>query len=382
MNQKMKLSISGLALTACAVIAYLGFSLNVSIEKDKELNILKGVELTFSGLESVDAGTDSEGSWDAVRGSVTWANANSNAINSILKSMNDSGVFSLPDGTYTKIDASFGSTTVKWQLKKGNFNSTVTWSGGTTGTYSNSFIIWRASDNAKAMELYFDDYGDTSGDGALLIYQPNVLEPGTFNGNDTVVESYITGVEGSRTQTYSWKNGPLVSGGSTDRARVFLEEMDGGGLLCVKMVVRLNSATATKVQSEIASCDTTPLYYTTAYGQKTTDPFQTTAKVALWEPDGAGDYGNEQSICGTDISSSAFRLDYGIFNGGGFINDGLQASEIPDGFRAAADIDALFAEINDGGQPAIQKLDRTTIDGLATNVAFRSSDSVPTSNSF
>lgn len=375
----LKIHVSSLGLLILAIVVFFGFSLNFSKQSKNQLNLLEGAKLDFAGMAKINAGTDSEDSWGFVRQSVTWANANSNAIDGILRTMNDGGVFNLPDGTYTKIDEPFGNIPAKWQLKKGNFNSTVTWSGGTTGEYKNSFIIWRASDDAKAMELYFDDYGDTSGDGALLIYRPKVLDPATFTGNDTVVESYITGTPGSRTQTYSWKNGPLVSGGGTDRARVFLEEMESGGLLCVKTVVRLNSTIEAQLRSNIASCDTSPLYYSTAYGQKTTDPFQTTAKVALWE---TADYGNQQSICGNNISGTSFRLDYGIFNGSGFINDGLQASEVPADFRSASAIDALFAEINDAGQSAIQRLDRATIDALDTAVDFRSSDAAPTSNSF
>lgn len=376
------------AFIGTVVLVFFTTSLTITRKTSPDITMPEYIHIDLSGIQQLHA---DENAWGIVRGSVTWANANSTAIDSLLNSFNDAGVFELPAGTYTRVDGRSGNVATKWRLDRGNFNASVTASVGSVGDFANRFTLWRADNDEKAFEFYFNDFGDTSA-GALIVYRPQVLNPQQFNGNsESIVESYITGAPGSRSQTYSWTNGPLAADGSTDQARVFLEEMDAGELLCVKAVVRLNEATSNQVRAQFDAlpgdnpCGSGNLYYATGYGQKTAEPFETTAKVALWDGQTGGDenFGDAHRICTLNIESTQFRLDYGLFNGGGFIDDGVAAGDIPAGFRSAADIDILFAEISDDTVDDLQKLTKVTIDGLDSDeIKFHDTDPVPTENSF
>ena len=348
-----------------ALIVFLGLSVTVYEVKTYRIDVPTVLRFDFSGVKEAQA---AESAWGGVRQSVTWANNNGALIDSILTSLNNIGFFAWPDGTtLTRVNVTMGTFTAKILLNRGSTTSDYTISCsacGTTKGFKNRFVIWRNSDNEPAMELYFNDYGDTSGNGAIVIYRTKILNPDQFNGNDTYVESWVTGTSGSRRQTYSWRGGPLISGGVTDRARVFLEEMDSGALLCVKAVVQLTSTAAAEFSS-ITGCTNTPLYYAVAYGQKTASPFETTAKVALWY-DNDTNYGTAGKIC--DFSHS---FDYGLFNGNGFIEDGVSSANIPTGFRAASYIDTLMSEI-DATSTSYEDLRRTTVTGLgAGNIDFK-----------
>lgn len=342
-----------------ALLAFLGASITIYEVKTYRIDRPIELRLDISGIKEAQA---AENAWGGVRQSVTWANANSSLIDSILTGLNSANFFQWPDGTtVARVNVQLGTFTGKIHITK-NATSTynVTCSAcGSGKLFKHRLIIWRQSDDAKALELFFNDYGDVSGSGALVIYRTNVLNPTQFNGNDTFVESWVQSGSDGNIQTYTWSNGPLSSGGPTDRARIFLENMDGGALLCVKAVVRLNSSTASQIESANPLCDTTPLYYAIAYGQKTASPFQTTAKVAVWE---GAQYGTERTACGVDPS-----LDYGLFNGNGFINDNVAEGSVPADFRSGSAIDTLFDQILTE-TTSYEDLRQATIDGL--NVTF------------
>ncbi|HBS06540.1 MAG TPA: hypothetical protein DEA96_16345 [Leptospiraceae bacterium] len=357
-----------------ALLAFLGASITIYEVKTYRIDRPLELRLDVSGIKEAQA---AENAWGGVRQSVTWANANSSLIDSVLTGLNNAGFFQWPNGiTVTRVNVSLGTFTGKIQLNKNasaTYNITCSACGSAQG-FKHRLIIWRQSDDAQALELYFNDYGDTTGSGALVIYRTQILNPTQFNGSDTYVESWVVGSAGSRRQTYSWRDGPLASGGATDRARIFLEEMDGGALLCVKAVIRLNSSTASQISSSIPQCNTTPLYYTVAYGQKTASPFQTTAKVAIWR---SADYGTASTLCGT-----AHNLDFGLFNGNGFIEDGVALGNVPSDFRSGSAINTLFSQIITDTGNAYENLRESDITALdATTVRFFSGATAPTGNS-
>ena len=367
--------------STAALLAFLGASVVIYEVKTYRIDDPLDLRIDLSGIQPVHA---DESAWGGVRQSVTWANNNGALIDSILTALNSNGFFGLPDGLYTRINVAMGTFTAKIRIDKTSSSTSfqITCSAcETQKNFKHRMILWRNSDDAKALELYFNDYGNVSGDGAIVIYRTNVLNPTQFNGSDTYVESWVYQTSNGMAQTYSWVNGPLASGGPTDRARIFLENMNSGELLCVKAVIRLNSTTATQFRSNApwATCNgAQSLYYTVAYGQKNASPFETTAKVAIWDGD---NYGQSSKIC--DFTHS---LDFGLFNGNGFITDGVAASAIPAGHRDGATINTLFASIqNDpGAGNRYQDLRQATIDGLTTsNVTFHSTGVMaPTGNSF
>ncbi|HNJ33232.1 MAG TPA: hypothetical protein PK881_03240, partial [Leptospiraceae bacterium] len=117
-------------------------------------------------------------------------------------------------------------------------------------------------------------------------------------------------------------------------------------------------------------------YYALAYGQKTTSNFETTAQsgVAL------GSLATGGTVCGANI------LGIGIFNGGGFIQDGLSASTVPTGYpdpSAGAGgypgVQTVFGKINTApnGAGTYDDLTLATINGLNTTVTFHPTSDPP-----
>ncbi|MCB1138069.1 MAG: hypothetical protein KDK23_04900 [Leptospiraceae bacterium] len=359
-----------------AALAFLGLSITIYEVNTYRIDRPTELRFDFSGIKPAEAG---ESAWGGVRQSVTWANNNGALIDSVLTALNNVGFFGWPDGTVLKrVNVQMGTFLGKIQLDRGASSSAFSISCSACASnqdFRNRLIIWRQSDGEKAMELYFNDYGDTSGSGAIVIYRTKILNPDQFNGSDTYVESWVKGASGSKRQTYSWRDGPLISGGVTDRARVFLEEMDGGSLLCVKAVIQLTTTAASEFNSIPGCSGNNPLYYAVAYGQKTVSPFETTAKVALWS-DGGGEYGTEKKLC-----SFTHSFDYGLFNGNGFIEDGVSSANIPSGFRAGSNIDTLVTEIGTV-TTAYEDLRKATVNGLGSgNINFKGPATAPTADS-
>ena len=346
-----------------ALLAFLGASITIYEVKTYRIDRPIELRLDISGIKEAQA---AENAWGGVRQSVTWANANSSLIDSILTGLNSANFFQWPDDTtVARVNVQLGTFTGKIHITKNatsTYNVTCSACGSAKG-FKHRLIIWRQSDDAKALELFFNDYGDVSGSGALVIYRTNVLNPTQFNGNDTFVESWVQSGSDGNIQTYTWSNGPLSSGGPTNKARIFLETMASGTLLCVQGVIRLNSTAATEFRdaAPLAGCNAAQnLYYVIGYGQKIASPFQTTAKVAMWDGD---NFGQDGRIC--DISHG---LNYGLFNGNGFINDGVASSSVPSDFRSGSAIDTLFAEIGTSTGNSYDDMQQATIDGL--NVTF------------
>jgi len=248
-----------------------------------------------------------------------------------------------------------------------------------TKSFTNRLKLWRSSDNLDVLELMFDDVNDpNSGDGVLLVYRLAVLSPTVSDNSSLIVESYITGASPSRRQTYSWGAAFWLSGSSaataSDRGRVVLEEMTlglkGGGTatgLCVKIAARTVSTTL--------ACGTGNYYYALAYGQKTGSNFETTAKsgVAL------GTLATGGTQCGANL------LQFGIFNGQGFVADNLASGSVPSGYPDPSvnggypGVTSLFNEINTAGAGAngFDDMLQTKIDGLNTGVTFHPASEAP-----
>lgn len=365
-----------------AILAFLGASVVIYEVRTYRIDDPLDLRIDLSGIQQIDA---AENAWGGVRQSVTWANNNGALIDSLLTALNNNGFFNLPNGTYTRINVNLGTFTAKMRLDKNasaTYNVPCSACPGTPPSFKHRMILWRQSDDAEAMELYFNDYGEVSGSGAIVIYRTKVINPDQFNGNDTFVESWVYQTSNGNAQTYSWANGPLASGGPTDRARIFLENMENGTLLCVQAVIRLNSTSAADFRSNapLAGCDAgQSLYYTVAYGQKNASPFETTAKVGIWDHDS---YGESKNLCDLDDH----QLDFGLFNGNGFIEDGVAAENIPEGFRSGTAIETLFSRINQdpGTGNEYKDLRRATIDGLVAgdsgNIKFHNTETAPTAN--
>lgn len=319
------------------------------------------------GPQAAEAASASD--WTAVRQSATWANNNSNLADQIIMTLKNAGLLA-NSGTFTTTTVING-TSYKIKLQTGgSFNA-----GGVAATatnYSNKFQMWRASDNKVTLQLYFNDVGSPNA-GVLLFYRLAILGPTTSNNEDLIVESYIFGSSPSRKQTYSWGQPFWTSGANAATTsvagRVILEEMTiglvGGGTsagLCVKIVSRT---------TPISGCNgiTGAHYYVLAYGQKTDSNFETTAKAGVHRTSvlTAVNSGNG-GIC------AGGGLNYGLFNGGGFVEDG-QASP-PSGYPNPSagggygGVHALFGELGTAGSGAWDDTQSTMLDTTLATIAF------------
>ena len=333
-------------------------------------------KLVFSGAEKVNA--LSEDQWLFVRQSATWANSNSAIVDKIITSLKDAGLLS-KTGTFSKPDVLINGTTYKIKVDTGTCTSCSGISSASytsTKTFKNRFKMWRASDNKEALELLFDDANTISSNGVLLNYHIAVLSPQVSNNENLVVESYIYGQTPSRKQSYTWSKpfwiAPSAQAATTsDSGRVVLEEMSfglvGGGVvsgLGARIVARTVSQT-------INPCGTGPFYYSLSYMQKTDSNFETTALEGF----AVNNMPVTSTLCGYDI------VKFGIFNGGGFVQDKLEATAVPAGYPTPSgtsyDVQSEFNKIGTVGSRAgsYDDLSQTAIDTYAP--AFRTANDFP-----
>ncbi|MCE9599306.1 MAG: hypothetical protein K8S54_15185 [Spirochaetia bacterium] len=388
---------------AAAVILVIGFSIRLTRESNPagvnfNLPNIRGIEAAFQTMQTgvphlVTGGSEwkvniggprrteaaSASDWAGVRQSATWANANSTMADQIIMSLKNSGLLANSGAWQTTTVINGVSYKVKLQIGgacTGCSNITASAYVGNK-TFANRFKIWRASDGLDVLELLFDDVSTpNTSNGILLTYRLQPLSQGATSDNPAlIVESYISGASPSRKQTYSWGarfwNSGSNASTSSDRGRVVLEEMtlglQGGGMatgLCVRIAARTISLTT--------GCGTGAHYYALAYGQKTDSNFETTAKsgVALNTLTTGG------TVCGLNV------LKFGIFNGGGFVQDNL--SSVPTGYPDPSvnggypGVTALFNKIDTTGSGAgtYDDFAKTRIDGLNT-IDFHPSSEAP-----
>ena len=307
------------------------------------------------GFTSIHAAEDK---WFFVRQSATWARGNSGLADAIISALVNAGLFKWPAGDYTHKGLVSNSETFNIRLGVQGSYTAISSAYSGIKSFSYKFIMFRASDNARALELFFDTTSGSSGDGNLLVYNLNVLNPSVFTGTTALVESYGHGEVGARHQTYSW-NDPLVSGGSSDTGRVVLQEMSG--VLCFKSVVK------TTLTSTLC---TGTLYYSLAYGVKIASPNQSTAKYGI----AADSIDANGQLCGFANADN-----FGLFNDQGFISDGQ--STIPDGFPTASAVTSLYSQIAQdpaaNSLPEGHDLRKSKLDSLNNSIAWRDTSAAP-----
>ena len=322
------------------------------------------LSLVLSSLRELSA---AESLWGFVRQSATWANSNSILIDGIITSVKKSGVLAL--GTYQKSDVDFG-TGVIFKMEIGTVNKTVNLAAksGTT-TYSHYFYLWRQSDGAKALEVFFDDPDSPkTGDGAAAIYKLGLLNPREFDNPNAIVETRVfskclgsqSATEGC--QTYSWANGPIqTSSGFTSNGRVVLTEMSG--ILCVQVLVRSKSGT-----NNCTNVSDTYEYYTLAYGQSLSDPFGAVGRMGYSDSSLYSTVADDGEVCYDGYNPGG----YGYFDKNGFISDGNSSADAAAKYSQKSNVDTAFAAIGttgNGGANGFDDLTTATIDALDSGTA-------------
>ena len=171
-----------------AVAIFLGASLIVREQGSERAFDPGGLRFNVTGPAELNA---AENSWGFVRQSATWANANSNAMDSIITSLNSAGFLSLSTGTrhdFTSVN--IGGRVFKISLQRGSTFSVASTAYGGTKAFANKLIVWRASDDAKALELFWTSSGTLDTIGALMVYRLYYFNPVSFDQATGIVESY------------------------------------------------------------------------------------------------------------------------------------------------------------------------------------------------
>ncbi len=141
-----------------------------------------------------------------------------------------------------------------------------------------------------------------------------------------------------------------------------LEQMDSGTLLCFQSIIRFTSGTFN------CGGDANPDYYSLAYSQETSAPFRATARATLAN-NTIDNTSVSNPVCGLALAS--LQLNYGQFNGNGFITDGV-STEIS-GHPPISRVNTLFSRNGTSGKGGANGFDDTQkakIDALA--IAFKS----------
>lgn len=285
--------------------------------------------------------------WSFVRQSATWARLNTIVLESIILPLRNNRVLE-KDQVYAGITA---NALLFWKISPNVNESQASSAFDGKKTFAHKFELWRNSDKAKAMEVFFDTPSSASGNGILLYYQLNVLNGTEFDGDNVVTESYTFGDSPAKKQTYTWTGGSIVKGGTSDRGRVVLEEMDAGNTFCFKSVVRFNG-------SNKWCGGTAKEYYGVAYSQKFNDDSETTATFSL----------TDGMISGTPmLCSVANPYLFGTFNKNGFIADGL--STVAANFPPTSRVTDALASFTKTPRGPWDDLRQITFDAL--NIAFK-----------
>ena len=328
-----------------------------------------------------------ENSWGFVRQSAEWANNNSTIMDAIIKAVIDLAAV-LGTGEHTRLNVDMGGVNMHVRIGVNQSYTGLALSAyNTTKTYTHKFELYLASDNSKALELFFNTSGSFTSAGALMKYKLFAFNPTSFSNPTTIVESFAfrrVGT-GERRQVYSW-SGPLTSGGTDVSAngRVVLEEM--GTVLCVKSVVALTNLASQPSFSSIVNTlcgGTDSVYYKLAYGVKLAAPNESLALFGM-ERQTASEF----TIGHKDICSFANANNFGQFGSGGFIIDGVASGSVGAEYPTPTAVTNLYAQIgtigtqdNSDANDLSDDLRRATVAGL-TGIAFVGNNTAPSTSTF
>ncbi|HMV41330.1 MAG TPA: hypothetical protein PK079_10595 [Leptospiraceae bacterium] len=380
-----------------ALIVFLGISFNVSERKSNQKDSLLSfgkINLELTGVQQAFAGTAA--SWGFVRQSATWGRANSTLVDTLLTSLQTSGVFSRISSGELIVPNQTSSTgvTFTYRLKiNENVSGIASTAYSGTKTYAHRFEAWKSGDSVPTLQMFFSSLTGTGTTGVLLYYNLSKLNPTAFGtATSAIVESYTSGNKGDMKQTYSWNNGPQDSSWISRNGRVIIREMNNGADICVRTVVTMNTnSSGLNGQLNSLCGSNTNIYYLLAYVQKTTAPFYTVAKSGLTN---TTPIKNVSTFCGLAGSvSSALPNNYGLFDQNGFVSDGATSSTIPSGYPGTTDVDNAFsrtgAALNELGIDNVavaeyDQSDATFMNNLSTNasLAFKTSSAPSCSQSF
>ncbi|GIX41103.1 MAG: hypothetical protein KatS3mg129_0836 [Leptospiraceae bacterium] len=231
------------------IILFAGLFFSTSIKVYKKIenknpnriqNVLETIpyKIKFHQLEKLYAANENQ--WDGVRVVITFVQDVTNSLDEILLAFKKAGIFNFT-GTYTNNDGTFKIKLVM------NDPKTITLTAGGTKTFSNRFILWKASTNEKYLELYFDDPDNNSGDGAVITWEPGIMNPNLYNTGKRM-ECY-TDIS-NKTMTCSWE-GPIDKiYGIAEKAQIIVKETSDNKIT-INTLIRTTTTISNQIQSEL-----------------------------------------------------------------------------------------------------------------------------------
>ncbi len=265
---------------------FLGTALKISDSRNstRALNTNFNPVLKITGIEKLYAANEDQ--WDSVRNIISFTRNITKSINDLMANLESTGLFNV-SGTFTTNNGTFKIKLVMNQEETITDNST-----GSNLTFSNKLILWNASNNAKYLEIYFDDpTTKTGGDGALVTFEPAVIDPTTYTAGKRM-ECYSNG----QTMTCSWEG--MIASHNIDRGQL-IAQMNSDNTIQLRLLAK---TTLTSITG-LGNCSTGVYYYTLGAIIQNSDPFYTTSAFGI--------KCNEESY---ELGSSANPYNYGYFN--------------------------------------------------------------------
>jgi hypothetical protein len=296
MKSKIKflifLIVLGLFFTTSIKIYY---NLDKKADSQNILSFLQkmNVNLKVSQLEKLYASTASE-NWDAVREITKFIQEVTLAIDDLLVEFQRAGVFN-HTGTFSFNDGRF-----KYLLKMNDPKTITLTAGSSNKTFSNRLIIFKSSNNVKYIELYFDDPSDPASDGAVITWEPAVVDPISYTSGKKI-ECY-TDIP-NKVMTCSW-TGPIETGGTVELGQI-IAKLTSDNKLTLNLLAKTTSSASTTIGSSLGPCDEsgTRYFYTLLGVQKYEVPFYSTAAFGL-----------KEDTKSKNIGSCTNTYNYGYFN--------------------------------------------------------------------
>ncbi len=312
-----------------ATAVFLAASFTVTVIK-KPFTWQKEVSLNmeFAGLKPIMGASST---WAGVRGTATFIRGVARGVDTLIASLNSSGIMNLT--TYP----STTSGTNKFRLTTNALNITND-ATATNPAYSRNFQICVGS--LLAMEVYLNSAANPTGAGVVIVWQPKLFDS-TLSSSANIQCSFGTiaglgtSANGKTGMVCKWNTATPFDGATTGpiQGRIMAFDDTTNGQINVIGLAALNGTLA---------CTGANDQYTLGYIANKASPYNTTAKWG-WNdtPYASGNFIRWCAVLDSNTTNA------GIFSTsasttGYWVNDGVSNANIPSGYPTGAAVDTLI----------------------------------------
>ncbi|MBI3395230.1 MAG: hypothetical protein HY042_05300 [Spirochaetia bacterium] len=325
-----------------AVAVFLSASLTVSVlKKPYSLENEMLVKVDLAGMKPVIAASSA---WGGVRGSATFMRSVARSIDSLLSTLNSSGILAQSNaGPFTSGTSTFKISTGSYT--PGQNEAT----GAAAPTYTKMFQI--CTNSSVSLQMFFNSATNPeSNGGAVVIWKPQAFDS-TLSSSANIKCSFGTGATGGanyvgtsaagkKTMVCSWTtatpfdnaNGGVI----TDAVLKAYDDTSGGQIGFLGFVK--TKADFCNGTTGFGTDGTSTDVYNLAYLASKTSPYNTTAKFGALSAATAVSTANFASAC-----TQTNPLNAGLFNtsvSGYFVSDGNASA--PTGYPTVSSVDTVI----------------------------------------